>query len=42
VDKIWILDADGQRLVVDASYAPTATAAEVDALGAMISSIDFG
>lgn len=38
VDKIWILNADGQRLVVDASYGPTATTREVEALGAMVKS----
>ena len=41
VDRLWILDVAGQRLVVDASYGPTATAAEVEALDAMVSSLEF-
>ena len=41
VDHLWILDGDGQRLVVDASYGPTATADERDALTAMVDSLHF-
>lgn len=41
VDRIWILDADGRRVVVDASYAPTATATEVAALRAMVRSLQL-
>lgn len=41
VDQLWILDVDGLRLVVDASYGPTATAAERDALTAMVASLQL-
>jgi hypothetical protein len=41
VDLLWIVDVDGQRLVVDASYGPTATAEERDAVTAMAESLRF-
>jgi hypothetical protein len=41
VDLLWIVDAGGQRLVVDASYGPTATAEERDAVTAMAESLRF-
>jgi hypothetical protein len=41
VDHLWILDGDGQRLVVDASYGPTATPDEREALTAMVESLHF-
>lgn len=28
VDRLWVLDVDGQRLVVDATYSPDATAVD--------------
>ncbi len=39
VDLLWIVDADGQRLVVDASFGPTATTAERENLSAMVDSL---
>jgi hypothetical protein len=42
VDMLWILDVDGQRLVVDASYAKAASsAAEIKALTSMVESLRF-
>ena len=40
-DRLWILDVDGQRLVVDASYGPLATAVERDSLASMVESLKF-
>ncbi len=39
VDRVWILDVDGQRLVVDASYAPGSSAQEREDLTAMVGSL---
>ncbi len=41
VDEVWILDVDGQRLVVDAAYGPTSTASERDQLTSMVESLQF-
>ena len=42
VDKVWILDVDGQRLVVDASYAPSETTrAQINTLTSMAKSLAF-
>jgi hypothetical protein len=41
VDQVWILDVDGQRLVADASYAPTSSASERDHLTSMVNSLEF-
>lgn len=42
VDQVWILDVDGQRVVVDASYSePDSDAADLDELSAMVSSLEF-
>ena len=41
VDRVWILDVDGQRLAVDASYGPGATAVERDQLTSMVHSLKF-
>jgi hypothetical protein len=41
LDRLWILDVDGQRLVVDAASGPTSSPAEVDALSSMVESIEF-
>lgn len=41
VDLLWILDVDGRRVVVDASFGPTATRSEKDALVAMVRSLQF-
>jgi hypothetical protein len=42
VDKLWILNVDGQRLVVDATYSPATTIAEHLALIQIAKSIRFG
>jgi hypothetical protein len=41
VDLVWILDADGQRLVVNAAYTPKSTAADIDKLSSMVESLKF-
>ena len=41
VDRVWIIEADGERLVVDASYARSATQQERDALTAMVESLEL-
>ena len=41
VDKLWILDVNGQRLVVDATYSPATTIAERLALIQIAQSIRF-
>ncbi|MBA2559533.1 MAG: hypothetical protein H0V07_06520 [Propionibacteriales bacterium] len=41
IDQVWILDVDGQRLVVNASYGPTATTSEIDELTSMVKSLEF-
>jgi len=41
VDRLWILDVDGQRLVVDASHSPEATQAQLDEQNQIVQSISF-
>lgn len=41
VDLVWILDVDGQRLVVDGAYSAGSTAAEIAAVRAMAESVRF-
>jgi hypothetical protein len=41
VDRLWILDVDGQRLVVDASHSPDATQAQLDEQNQIVQSISF-
>ena len=41
VDQLWILDVDGQRLIVDASYGPDTTADQRDDLVAMVDSLEI-
>jgi len=41
VDRLWILDVDGQRLVVDASHGPRSTTLERHKLTAMVDSLEF-
>jgi hypothetical protein len=41
VDLVWILDVDGQRIVVNSAYAPKATAAERGKLTSMVESLEF-
>jgi hypothetical protein len=41
VDRLWILDVDGERLVVDATYLPSATAHDRAELAEVVESIRF-
>jgi hypothetical protein len=41
VDRLWVLDVDGQRLVVDASYSPDTTQAQRDEEDRIVRSIRF-
>ena len=41
VDQLWVLDVNGQRLVVDATHSPNATAADQAELKDMVASIQF-
>lgn len=41
IDRAWILDVDGQRLVVNAAFGPTATTSEIDDLTSMVKSLEF-
>ena len=41
VDRVWILDVDGRRLVVDAAYSAKSTASDRDDLSSMVKSLEF-
>lgn len=41
VDQLWVLDVSGQRLVVDATHSPNASAADQAELADMVASIHF-
>jgi len=41
VDLVWILDLDGQRIVVNASYSAKSTGSDVDRLNSMVESLRF-
>jgi hypothetical protein len=41
VDRLWILDVDGQRLVVDATYSPDASPADLEELDRVVRSLEF-
>jgi hypothetical protein len=41
VDRIWILDVNGERVVIDASYLPTASARQRRELDSIVHSIRF-
>ena len=41
VDRLWILDADGSRLVIDATYMPGVTDRDREELFAVVDSIQF-
>jgi hypothetical protein len=41
IDRLWILDVGGQRLVIDAFSMPWATDAEIRELIGVVESIDF-
>lgn len=42
VDKLWVLDVKGQRLVVDATYSPDTSEGDRGALVAVVDSLRFG
>ncbi|MEO8424357.1 MAG: hypothetical protein ABI595_10690 [Actinomycetota bacterium] len=39
IDRLWVLDVDGQRLVVDATYAPGTSEADRDELTQIVKSL---
>ena len=41
VDLVWILDADGQRIVVNAAYSAGSTASDIRKLTSMVDSLTF-
>ena len=41
IDRLWIVDVDGERLVIDAFEMPYATTAEREELTAVVESITF-
>jgi hypothetical protein len=41
VDRVWIVDVDGQRVVVNTAYGPTSTASEREKLTSMVKSLTF-
>jgi hypothetical protein len=41
VDKLWVLDVEGQRLVVDATYSPDTPEAHRSELAAIVESLRF-
>ncbi|MFI5052878.1 MAG: hypothetical protein ACHQDE_00835 [Acidimicrobiia bacterium] len=41
VDRVWVLDVNGQRLVVDATYSPDTTQADRDQLEQIVESLRF-
>jgi hypothetical protein len=41
VDLVWILNADGQRIVVNAAYSAGSTAADIRKLTSMVDSLKF-
>ena len=41
VDRLWVLDVNGQRLLVDATFSPDTTQAQRDELGQIATSLRF-
>ena len=41
VDRLWVLNVNGQRLVVDATYSPDTTQAQRRELGQIAKSLRF-
>ncbi len=41
VDRLWVLDVDGQRLLVDATYSPDTTEADRGELAGIVESLRF-
>ena len=42
VDRLWVLDVQGRRLVVDATYSPDTTQADREELTRVVESLQFG
>ena len=42
VDQLWVLDVNGQRLVVDATYTPDTSQSQRAALEQVVKSLRFG
>ena len=42
VDRLWVLDDDGQRLVIDATYSPDTTDADRAEQVQVLESLRFG
>jgi hypothetical protein len=38
---VWILDVDGQRVVVNAAYTPKSSASDIDKVTSMVESLEF-
>jgi hypothetical protein len=41
VDRLWVLDVDGQRLVIDATYSSDTVQADRDELESVVASLLF-
>ena len=41
VDRIWVLDVDGRTLLVDATYSPDVSAADLEELDQVVGSLRF-
>jgi hypothetical protein len=41
VDQLWVLDVNGQRLVVDATYSPDTSATDRNQLQHIVESLRF-
>jgi hypothetical protein len=41
VDQLWIVNVNGQRLVVDASHSPNATQAQIDEEDQIVQTVQF-
>ena len=41
IDRLWVLDVDGQRLVIDATYSPDTVQAHRDELASVVASLRF-
>ena len=41
IDRLWVLDVNGHRLVVDATYSPDSTDAQKTELGQVAESLMF-
>jgi hypothetical protein len=41
IDQLWVLDVEGQRVVIDATYAPDASQTVRDELAAIVQTLEF-